>query len=413
MQRRYLFSLLISLLSLASTAQRNEIFNDRIQSLTVQADGRWRSLPVTVLGGSVDIGFDDMTHEYHRYAYRIEPCNADWTPNSQLFESDFINGFTSDNIIDDVRQSILTTRNYTHYKFSVTGIKLSGNYKVTVYDNNADDKPLFCACFMVMEPAETSMGIRMNVTTNTDATINQQHQQLSIDVKYSGYNVTRPAEQIHTVVLQNGQWHDARIDVRPQYIMSDGLRWDHNASYIFDAGNEYHKFEILQTDVPSMGVDHIYWDSVQFHAYPFVNVPRTNYVYDEDADGSYLLRNSDNEDSETESDYMLVHFQMQCPEVEGADVYVNGWFTNDRVRPCYRMTYDRARKCYEAVVLMKFGYYNYQYVMVSGNGKISRLPYEGNFYQTENSYQTLVYYREPGGRYDRLVGYKELVYRPQ
>ena len=413
MQRRYLFSLLISLISLAATAQRNEIFNDRIQSLTVQADGRWRSLPVTELGGSVDIGFDDMTHEYHRYAYRIEPCNADWTPNSQLFESDFINGFTSDNIIDDVRQSILTTRNYTHYKFSVTGIKLSGNYKVTVYDNNADDKPLFCACFMVMEPAETSMGIRMNVTTNTDATINQQHQQLSIDVKYSGYNVTRPAEQIHTVVLQNGQWHDARIDVRPQYIMSDGLRWNHNSSYIFDAGNEYHKFEILQTDVPSMGVDHLYWDSVQFHAYPFVNLPRTNYVYDEDADGSYLLRNSDNEDSETESDYMLVHFQMQCPEVEGADVYVNGWFTNDRVRPRYRMTYDRARKCYEAVVLMKFGYYNYQYVMVSDNGKISRLPYEGNFYQTENCYQALVYYRESGGRYDRLVGYKELVYRPQ
>lgn len=413
MQRRYLLSLLISLLSLAAKAQRNEIFNDRIQSLTVQADGRWRSLPVTELGGSVDIGFDDMTHEYHRYAYRIEPCNADWTPNSQLFESDFINGFTSDNIIDNVRQSILTTRNYTHYKFSVTGIKLSGNYKVTVYDNNADDKPLFCACFMVMEPAETSMGIRMNVTTNTDATINQQHQQLSMDVKYSGYNVTRPLEQIHTVVLQNGQWHDARINVRPQYIMSDGLRWDHNASYIFDAGNEYHKFEILQTDVPSMGVDHIYWDSVQFHAFPFVNVPRTNYVYDEDADGSYLLRNSDNEDSETESDYMLVHFQMQCPEVKGADVYVNGWFTNDRLLPRYRMTYDRVRKHYETVVLMKFGYYNYQYVIAYDNGKVSRLPYEGNFYQTENSYQALVYFREQGGRYDRLVGYKELAYRPQ
>lgn len=354
-----------------------------------------------------------MTHEYHRYAYRIEPCNADWTPNNQLFESDFINGFTSDNIIDDVNESLLTTRNYTHYKFTVSGIKLSGNYKVTVYDNNADDKPLLCAYFMVAEPKEKAMGVSMSVTTSTDASINQRHQQLSMEVNYSNYNVTRPEEQIHTVVLQNGQWHDARVDVKPQYIMSDGLRWEHNRNLIFDAGNEYHKFEILQTDVASMGVDHIYWDSVQYHAFPFVNVPRTNYVYDEDADGAYLLRNSDDENSETESDYMLVHFRMKCPEVENADVYVNGWFTNDRFLPRYKMTYNRNDGQYETVVLMKFGYYNFQYLMVPQNGKIVRLPYEGSFYQTENRYQALVYFRESGGRYDRLVGYNELVFRPQ
>ena len=413
MQRLYIYILLIISILPTANAQRSEIFNDRIQSLTVIANDRWQSLPVIVLGSSISTGFDDMTHEHHRYAYRIEPCNADWTPNNQLFESDFINGFTSDNIIDDVEESLLTTRNYTHYKFTVSGIKLSGNYKVTVYDNNADDKPLLCAYFMVAEPKEKAMGVSMSVTTSTDASINQRHQQLSMEVNYSNYNVTRPEEQIHTVVLQNGQWHDARVDVKPQYVMSDGLRWEHNRNLIFDAGNEYHKFEILQTDVASMGVDHIYWDSVQYHAFPFVNVPRTNYVYDEDADGAYLLRNSDDENSETESDYMLVHFRMKCPEVENADVYVNGWFTNDRFLPRYKMTYNRNDGQYETVVLMKFGYYNFQYLMVPQNGKIVRLPYEGSFYQTENRYQALVYFRESGGRYDRLVGYNELVFRPQ
>lgn len=413
MRRLCLFILsCVSFLTIAK-AQRNEIFNDRIQSLTVIADNDWKALPVMELGSSISIGFDDMTHEYHRYAYRIEPCNADWTPNNQLFESDFINGFTADNIIEDVEESVLTTKNYTHYKFTISGIKLSGNYKVTVYDNNANDKPLICAYFMVVEPKETSMGVSMSVTTSTDASINQRHQQLGMEINYSGYNVTRPMEQIHTVVLQNGQWHDARTDVKPQYIMSDGLRWEHNRSLIFDAGNEYHKFEILQTDVASMGVDHIYWDSIQYHAFPFINVPRTNYVYDEDADGAFLLRNSDDDNSETESDYMLVHFQMQCPEVENADVYVNGWFTNDRFLPRYRMTYNHENGRYEAVILLKFGYYNYQYLMIPHDGNIIRLPYEGSFYQTENSYQALVYFREPGGRYDRLVGYNELVFRPQ
>ena len=219
MRRLCLFILsFVSFLTIAK-AQRNEIFNDRIQSLTVIADNDWQALPVMELGSSISIGFDDMTHEYHRYAYRIEPCNADWTPNNQLFESDFINGFTADNIIEDVEESVLTTKNYTHYKFTISGIKLSGNYKVTVYDNNANDKPLICAYFMVVEPKETSMGVSMSVTTSTDASINQRHQQLGMEVNYSGYNVTRPMEQIHTVVLQNGQWHDARTDVKPQYII--------------------------------------------------------------------------------------------------------------------------------------------------------------------------------------------------
>ena len=50
---------------------------------------------------------------------------------------------------------------------------------------------------------------------------------------------------------------------------------------------------------------------------------------------------------------------------------------------------------------------------MSPDGKVSWLPYEGNFYQTENRYQALVYYREPGGRYDRLVGYNDYKFTVQ
>ena len=72
---------------------------------------------------------------------------------------------------------------------------------------------------------------------------------------------------------------------------------------------------------------------------------------------------------------MLVHFQLQCPEVKGADVYVNGWFTNDRLLPECKMTYDPTSQRYEAVIPLKFGYYNYQYLMKSIDGQISRVPY--------------------------------------
>lgn len=405
----------LSLFSLLPVhAQRNEILNERIQSLVVSGQDDWAGLPVVELGsGEIEIGFDDMTHEYHRYAYKVEPCNADWTVNDQLFESDFMSGFTTDNIIDDVNESVLTTKLYTHYKFSVSGLKLSGNYKVTVYDNNADDRPVLTAFFMVAEPKESSMGVSLSVTTNTDASINRMHQQVGMTLNYGGYKITQPDNQVKTIVMQNAQWHDARVNIKPQYVMADGLRWDHNKDYIFWAGNEYRKFEILQTDAASMGIDRIYWDSVQYHAYPFVDMPRPNYVYDEDADGAFLLRNSDNENAETESDYMLVHFQLQCPKVTDGDIYVNGAFTNDRFLPKYKLTYDEQRKLYEGVVLLKFGYYNYQYLLMTADGTISRLQSEGNFYQTENRYQALVYFREPGGRYDRLVGFNETIYRPQ
>jgi hypothetical protein len=46
--------------------------------------------------------------------------------------------------------------------------------------------------------------------------------------------------------------------------------------------------------------------------------------------------------------------------------------------------------------------------MLDSNGKANDLQSEGSFFQTENSYQSLVYYRGNGERTDRLVGYANL-----
>ena len=155
-----------------------------------------------------------------------------------------------------------------------------------------------------------------------------------------------------------------------------------------------------------MGIEHLGWDGEQFHAYPFVALPRPNYLYDEDANGAFLLRNSDNFEAEFTSDYMLVHFQLKTNEPLPYEVYVNGQWTYDRFTADYRMHYDDEARLYEAVIPLKLGYYSFQYVMLDTTGRVLPVPSEGNFYQTENTYQALVYYREPGGRTDRLVGYQ-------
>lgn len=401
--------LVVLLLSIqALTAQRHEVLATNIRSLQVVANEDWQSMPIMELeDGVLDIDFDDMTHEYHRYTYTLEHCEANWQTTTTLFESDYVEGFAKGNTIEDVEQSLLTNTLYTHYHLSIPNKKcrpkISGNYRLTVYD--ADENPVIKVCFMVKEPFERSMGVGLNVTTNTDVDINGQFQQVEMDLKYGGYSVTNPEKQIKTIVLQNRRWDNARSNAKPQYVMSDGLRWIHCPNYIFVAGNEYRKFEILSTNVATMGIDHIGWDGKDFHAYPYIASPRLNYLYDQDANGAFLIRNSDNRNIHTESDYMQVHFVLEYPQRVAGDVYVNGDWTNDRFLPQYRLEYNEETHCYETVIPMKLGYYSYQYLMVDTDGKPKMLPIEGSFYQTENSYQALVYYREQGGRTDRLVGY--------
>lgn len=407
---KYICFILLFGVVMQVSAQRHEIFDENIASLQVVANSDWQSLPLIQLGkGFVNVSFDDLTHEYHRYMYRLQHCDADWSVSEDLFESEYCEGFASGNTIDDVKESLLTNQLYTHYSLQLPNnrcnITMSGNYKLVVYDDNNYEKPILSACFMV---AENVMGVGLNVSSNTDVSINQQHQQVAMELNYNGINVNNPYTQIKTVVLQNSRWDDARWNAPPQYIMQTGLKWEHNRSLIFNAGNEYRKFEILSTDVASMGIEKIRWDGEEFHAYPFVSLPRQNYIYDEDANGAFLLRNSDNADSEFMSDYMNVHFILQSPQRFDSEVYVNGNFTHDSFLPAYRMKYDDATQTYEAIVKLKLGYYSYQFLLVDSQGRVHTVPSEGSFYQTENTYQALVYYREQGGRTDRLVGYRQV-----
>ena len=81
-----------------------------------------------------------------------------------------------------------------------------------------------------------------------------------------------------------------------------------------------------------------------------------------------------------------------------------GNFTDYQPDEMYRMIYDEARGIYLCEIDLKQGYYNYFF----GTEKDSLLdptPLEGSWNETENDYQVLVYLREPGDRYDRLIGF--------
>ena len=408
---RFLIFMLYLWLSVAGRAQRNRILNPDIASLQVVAGNNWLSMPVIDLGEGVpvNIAFDDLTHEYRRYAYKVEHCNADWSTSGDLFVSDYIDGFNADNVIEHVEQSINTNVLYTHYRFQIPNerckLKMSGNYRVTIYDANNDDKAVAECCFMVVEPR---MGIKLNVDANTGKGINSRWQQVAMEVKYgSGLSVTDVQRQIYTVVMQNGRWDNAVVNAKPQFVMGDGLRWSHNAQLVFEAGNEYRKFEMLDVRQANMGVEKIDWDGKEYHAYLWPDEPRGSYVFDEDANGAFYIRNGDNRENNSTSEYVHVHFTLRSPRLEG-DVFVNGVWTNDQLAAPYKMQFDEGAQCYRLSLLLKQGYYSYQYVWQQPNGLIATVPSECSFYQTENRYQVLVYYRKMGERADRLVGFAEI-----
>jgi len=235
--------------------------------------------------------------------------------------------------------------------------------------------------------------------------INKNHQQVNIELKYGNLNVTNPLQQIKTVVLQNGRWDNAIHNAKPDYVNADGLHWKHNRNLIFEAGNEYRKFEMLDMDHPTMGIDEIKWDGLQYHVYVTPDLPRPHYVHDQSTQGAFYVRNSDNQDNSFTCDYAPVHFRLQAHRPLG-EVYLNGNWTYDRFLPPYRMEYDENEHCYQATVLLKQGYYSYQYLIFNSDGKTQQVESEGSFYQTANRYDVLVYYRGTGDRTDKLVGWK-------
>lgn len=400
--------LLLACTAAPADAQRNEAFNKSIKTIQVMANGDWELPPIIELGTDdyIEISFDELSHQYHRYTYKITHCNADWQP-SELSELDYLEGFNG-NTIDYYANSFNTTMLYTHYALEIpnedVSITASGNYIVSVYDDDNGGEHVLNACFSVVEQ---QVAIAASVSSNTDIDTNSTHQQVSFSVNYGSYDIRNPASEVKVQVFQN-QRRDNMVDgIAPTYQQPGRLQYVHNRRLIFDAGNEYRRFELTNVHYATQGVDYVRFFDPYYHAVLFTDKNRRNYSYDVDQNGRYFIRYNEAEDNDTEADYIFIHFALAWDDAPLHDggLYLQGAFTDGRFDASSRMTYNPQTQTYEAVQLLKQGAYNYMYLYVpDGGAQGSTLPVEGNSYETENEYMILVYHRPFGGRYDRLIG---------
>ena len=361
---------------------------------------------------TLEISFDEMSHDIHQYSYRVLHCNMDWT-ESDISSYEYLDGFTTADVID-YEQSMNTQQAYTHYWFTFPNadmqLKASGNYVVQVYEDGDQEQVVAEVCFAVVEPI---VGIEAKIRANTDIELNGRYQQLDIDVLTKALNM-RDAQDVKIVVRQNGRIDNQVVLEKPTYVEPNRLRYVNQKALIFEGGNEFRHFDTYSTYYAGYHVDMIDYVQGEYHALLDIDEVRgtiskkagrqgTPYLTEADANGQWLVNCEKTDYVDTDAEYMWVHFCLPVDQPLMAPVYVGGDLFDNDYSADNMMQYDANNKCYYLYAYLKQGGYNYMYYTLD-NKKMSLLPLEGSHWQTQNEYSVWVYYRPFGARYDRLVG---------
>ena len=411
---RYIHLLLLLIFAMPGYSQFATSFSPTVCTPQMVLNGVWNDPPVMQIGSNDAIlfSFDEMSHTYKRFTYRVTHRNSDWT-QSDLIELDYLDGFNG-MPIEDWENSVNTTHLYTHYSFTIPNedvrLKLSGNYRVEVFDEEfSDEIPVLHYDFSVVE---NRVGIGARVSGDTERSLNDGEQQLSFVVDYSRCNVQSPAKDLVPVVYQNRRRHSVVSGIKPTYIMGGKAEYVHNEQLIFEAGNEYRRFELTDPNSPGMNVEEVVYEAPDYHAVLYMDKVRRSHSNYRDEDGMFYINTLEGYGSPIEADYVYVHFALDSPYRSGGSFYLMGDLCSNGFTPLDRMEYDHENGYYFTTKLLKMGLYNYMYVwLADGSSKPYYAYSEGNWYNTENEYMIYVYHRAFGERYDRLVGVHVVRYR--
>lgn len=362
------------------------------------------TIPFFRLGESFDLQFDDLYGNEADYYYTIEQYNYDWTP-TQLLKNEYLNGLDNQRI-QNYQNSLNCLQVYSHYTLSFPNkfnqIIKSGNYIVKIFDE--DQEIVFSKKFIIYED-ETAVGITIRRSRDMETLYQKQNIEFFID--YKDKPLQNPKENIKVSIFQNGKFNNAIHNIKPQYTIGTQLIYRYNKETQFWAGNEFLNYENKNIRGTSNAVFKVTTGDI-YNSYLYTNEARKNkiYTYFPDINGNFFVNNLNTTQNAIEADYSWVYFSL-ISDVNPLEksVYVTGMFNNYQISDEFKMEYNVDTKTFEKPILLKQGFNNYQYTLVDKNGKIDEQnAVDGNFYQTENEYIVLVYYRGGAERYDRIIG---------
>nr|WP_073216975.1 DUF5103 domain-containing protein [Aequorivita viscosa] len=401
-QLTFLFSLLFASQIFAQLQEKIE--PPYIRTVQFRGATDQSQLPIIRLGDRLQLSFDALNGKEEDFYYTLTHHDFDWSP-SDLSKSEYLDGF------DDVRistyeNSLNTLQIYSHYTLTIPNrdtrrLLKSGNYLLSV--TNSDGDIIFSRKFLV---AESIASVGVEIKRSRDLKYINEKQVVQFTVNSPNLLLINPKQTVKTLVLQNSNLKAGITDLVPQYTMGNELIYKYDKEASFGGGNEFLAFDNKDERSATNGVRSVSLTDV-YENYLFTNTPRYNkpYTYNPDINGNFVVRNVDAQNQDIEAEYVRVHFNLQYYDDLGdKELHIYGNFNNWTIDGSTYMKYDKQSDSYRNERLFKQGFYNYKYVVVNRDGTVDSGAVSGDFWQTENDYTVVVYFRDLGARYDRIIG---------
>ena len=406
----FLINIFLLLTHFANAQVADSIYKNYIKTVRLHNSGDQLSMPVINLNTNdqVELHFDDLQADVKYYYYTFQICDRDWKP-IVLSQFDYLKGFTQVRITNYRFSSIAFTR-YTHYQAIIPDkgsypIK-SGNYLIKVFLDGDTSKIAFTKRLLVVDNKST---ISARVTQPFSPQYFRTHQRLEFNVNITGLNAFSAPQQVKVVVLQNYRWDNAVTNVAPTFVRGNSLDYSTENNLIFPAGKEWRWLDLRDF--------HLQTDRVRTAEYKknsttiYVRTDRERvtdrYIYYRDINGLYTVETTQSINPFWQSDYATVHFSFAPPDsipYRDKDVYLFGQLTNYAYTDSTKMQFNPEKNVYETDLFLKQGYYSYTYVVADRNNLANRMEVDGNYFEAENIYTILVYYKSFNGRSDELIG---------
>lgn len=386
----------------------NKTYVDNIKTVQLFPKNYSLASPITQLnsGEIMVLAFDDLSNERKDYYYSIIQCTFDWKP-TDVFTNDYLKGFSEGSITDyDFSSGTLVP--YIHYRLEIPNLDMtitkSGNYAIVVYENSPDNI-IFTKRMMVYESIAQVEGY---ITAPRLVTGFDDFQQVQFTVNHKGLAIENAYQEVNAIVIQNDRPDNTVSGVQPLFVKDQDLQFTHNRILDFPSGKEFRRVDIRTDRFKGDGILNAEVLDSFTNYYTFTGTIRSNIAHKQERDfnGKYYVDKQERWRDDYEADYGWVYFSLAMDKpVSNANVYIYGGFNDWQITDANKMSYDVGTGMYNGKILLKQGYYNYQYVVVDEEQQIiDQSLTEGNYYDTENDYTILIYYRPFTERYDRLIG---------
>jgi hypothetical protein len=405
----FLFAVFLTSVNLFAQSP-DTIYAKNIKTVRLYNTGNQLTMPVLKLNGNdlLELHFDDLDADVKYYYYTYQLCNSDWT-TANLGQFDYLKGFTQTRITN-YRFSAVSHVRYTHYQALLPDQSMyptrSGNYILKVFLNGDTSQLVFTKRLLVMDNKST---IAARVTQPYAPQFMHTHQKLQFTVDVKALQSFNAAQQIKVVVLQNYRWDIAMTNLKPTFIRGTSLEYNSENTAVFPAGKEWRWLDLRDFHLQSDRVLTADYkkNSTDIFLRSDASLANQRYVYYRDLNGMSTIEAIRGINPYYEGDYATVYFSFVPPNGEAytnQDIYLFGQLTDYNFTDSTKMIFNPQEKKYETHLLLKQGYYDYTYMAVDKNNPAVYSEMDGNYFETENLYTILVYYRPFIGRSDELIG---------